>query len=63
MGVGKKLKAARTKAGLTQAQLAIASKVSIRTIQKIEREATETVTARVLSKLAKALGVSMEAML
>ena len=63
MGVGKKLKAARMKAGLTQTQLAAASKVSIRTIQKIEREATKTVTAQILARLARALGVSMEGLL
>ena len=63
MGVGKKIQAARVRAGLTQAQLAVAARVSIRTIQKIEREATKTVTAQILAKLARALGTSMERLL
>ncbi|WP_196895186.1 helix-turn-helix domain-containing protein [Aureivirga marina] len=54
------LKSLRTQKGMTQEFLAEESKVSLRTIQRIEKEETSVPTNETLKRLAFALGVTFE---
>ena len=55
-----KLKEARHLAGLTQAQLADRSGVSIQSIKKYETDATDNITIKTIQKIADALKVSTD---
>lgn len=58
MGIGKRIKALRKRAGMTQTQLAAATGVNPSMIAQIERE-TKTVSLQLGKAIAKVLGVDI----
>lgn len=56
----KHVKDLRTSAGMSQQQLADAAQVSIRTVRRIETEAAHTITIDAASRIAAALGVTID---
>lgn len=61
-GIGRKVKAARERAGLTQAQLAEAAAITDETISRLERGAFEPALSTMVA-LADALGVGLDELL
>lgn len=63
MGLGQRLKQLRQQAGLTQKELEALSHVPQNTISRIELESVKAISSTTLMGLARALGVSTDALL
>lgn len=60
--VGQRVRALRLKAGMTQQQLAVAAKVPVSGVAQLEQGVTSDPRLSTLRALAKALGVTLDAL-